>query len=156
MHGNFITRLRNFVPFILIVIVLLSFALPTPVAAQDIAISGTFYRHHFQLLPGESLSTPDIYVVVFNHDDKDLRIKLIPQAPQGVEIILAESDFLIPPGGQHKVEVGVRLSAEAIPGEYIIAVTAEVHREGEGIVITSAAQQHRLSRCLRLHAEPRR
>jgi len=142
MLCNSLRRLSILAPLTLVVIALLSFVLPMPVEAQGIAISGSFYRHHFQLLPGESLSTPDIYVMVFNHYDKDIRVKLTPQTPPGIEILLAESEFSIPAGGQRKVELGVSISPKAVPGEYVIAISADVHPEGgEGIVITGAAEQ---------------
>ena len=135
-------RLRNLVFLILIVITLLSFALPTPAEAQGLAISGTFYRQHFQLLPGETLRTPDVYLVVFNHEDKDIRVKLTTQIPPGVEIMLDQNDFPIPSGEQRKVEVGVSVSTEAVPGEYTLAITAEVQpAEGKGIMIAGAAEQ---------------
>jgi len=137
-----IGRLRNPALLILIVITLLSFALAVPAEAQGLAISGTFYRQHFQLLPGETLRTPDIYIVVFNHEDKDIRVKLTTQTPPGVEIMLDQSYFPIPPGEQQKVEVGVSTSSEAVPGEYVLAIAAEVQSaEGEGITIAGAAEQ---------------
>ncbi len=125
----------------LLVIVLLSFVLPTPVNAQGIAISGSFYRQHFMLNPGESLNTPEIYVVVFNHETNDIRVILTPQAPSGVNIYLQESDFIIPSGGNHQIEVGVEVSPEAVPGEYILTITAEIQQDGEGIVVVGAVQQ---------------
>jgi len=139
---SIIKRLRNLVFPIIIAITLLSFALPIPAEAQGLAISGTFYRQHFQLLPGETLHTPEIYLVVFNHNDKDIRVKLITQTPPGVEIMLDRSSFPIPPGEQRKVEVGVSISTEAVPGEYLLAIAAEIQpAEGEGITIAGTAEQ---------------
>jgi hypothetical protein len=137
-----IKRLRNLVFLLLIVITTLSFAFPTPVEAQGLAISGNFYRQHFQLLPGETLRTPDIYLVVFNHEDEDIRVKLTTQTPPGVEILLDQSSFPIPLGEHKKVEVGVKISTEAVPGEYLLSIAAEVQpTEGDGITIAGAAEQ---------------
>ncbi|MFC2002108.1 hypothetical protein ACFLUZ_06390 [Chloroflexota bacterium] len=137
-----VVRLRSLVYPIIVAITLLSFALPTPVAARGLAISGTFYRQHFQLFPGETLRTPDIYLVVFNREDEDIRVKLTTQAPPGVEIMLDQSYFPIPPGEQRKIEVGVSIGTEAVPGEYLLAIGAEIQpAEGEGITIVGAAEQ---------------
>lgn len=139
---SIIKRQRNLVFLILILITLLGFACPLPAAAQGLAISGTFYRQHFQLLPGENVSTPDIYLVVFNHNDDDIMVELTTQTPHEVEIMLGQSYFPIPAGEQQKVEVGVSVSNEAVPGEYLLTITAEVRpAKGEGIVIAGAVEQ---------------
>ena len=125
-------------------VILTSFVVPVVAAEnhQGIAISGTFYRQHFRMLPGESLLTPDIYVVVFNrYEDEDIKVKLIPQAPSEVKLVFEESDFLIPAGGERKIKVGVDVGSQVVPGDYVLTITAEIQREGEGIVITGAAQQ---------------
>lgn len=125
------------------VLIWTSLVLPVTAEAQGgVAISGSFYRHHFQMLAGESLVTPNIYVMIFNQDSREANIKLTSQAPAGVEIILSSgTEFSIPPKGERKAEVGVRISPQAIPGEYNLVITAEVKKGGEGIVINSAAQQ---------------
>ncbi len=129
----------------LITLIILSF--PGRVFAGDsgtsIAISGTFYRQHFKLMPGESLQTPDIYVVVFNQGQEEVAVKLVPVAPTGVQILLAKTSFRIPAGKEAKVNVGVKVDQEAVPGNYLVVITAEIQHSssGEGITITGAAQQ---------------
>jgi len=122
--------------------VALSLLFTAPVQAGGIGISGTFSGQHFQLVPGESLSTPDIYVVVFNNSDSEMQVKLTPGTPSGVELILSTVDFLLPPGSQQRIEVGVAVGPEAAPGEYTLTLTAEAcrEREEEGIILTGAAQ----------------
>ena len=116
--------------------------LTKPVTAQGIAISGSFYRHHFQLVPGETISTPDIYVVIFNNGEESVNVRLISKTPPGVELLLTLSEFSIPSKGNRRIQVGVRVSTEATPGEYEISVGAEIiPEEGRGVVITSAAEQ---------------
>jgi hypothetical protein len=137
-----VKRRRNLVFLTLLVIAMLSLALPAPVAAQGLAISGTFYRQHFQLLPGETLRKPDIYLLVFNHEDEDIRVKLTTRTPPGVAIMLDQSNFAIPSGEHRKVEVGVSISTGAVPGDYVLAVLVEVQpTEGEGVTIAGAAEQ---------------
>lgn len=122
------------------IIVLLSLLPVSPVQAGGMGISGTFSGQHFQLIPGESLSTPDIYVVVFNNTDSDMVVKLVSQTPSGVELILSTTDFMLSSGSQQRIEVGIAVSGEAVPGEYILTLTAEASPEGEGIKLAGAAQ----------------
>ncbi len=132
---------RCLAPLILIV---LGLSLLLPAVAQaggGIAISGSFYRQHFRLLPGESLSTPDIYVEVFNNSDSPMRVGMSTQVPPGVELTLSITEFQLPPGGQQRVEVGITVSPEAVPGEYVVAITADSYPEGEGFVLAGAAKQ---------------
>ena len=125
---------------LILIIVALSLVFTAPVQAGGIGISGTFSGQHFQLVPGESQSTPDIYVVVFNNTDSDMRVKLTPETPFGVELILPMMDFLPASGSQQRIEVGVTVSPEAAPGEYTLTLTAEACPEGEGIKLAGAAQ----------------
>jgi hypothetical protein len=125
----------------ILIVALLGFAFPIPVKAQGIALSGDFYRQHFELIPGQSLTTPDIYVVVFNHGEQNLRVKLTTHAPLGVELILPTTDFTLPPGENRQLEVGINVGPQVGPGEYDLILTVEAYREGEGIKLTGAAQQ---------------
>lgn len=132
---------RCLAPLILIVLAL---SLLLPALAQaggGIAISGNFYRQHFRLFPGESLSGPDIYLQVFNNSDTAMRVGISTQVPPGVELILSIMEFQLPPGGQQRVEVGIALSPEAVPGEYVLGITADSYPEGEGIMLAAAAKQ---------------
>ena len=125
-------------------VMMLSLFLPAPVQAEGgIAISGNFYRQNFRLFPGESLTSPDIYVQVFNNSDIDMQVSISNQAPPGVEIILSPIDFTLPPGGQQKVAFAIEVSPEAIPGEYEVGITADSHPEAEeeGFRLAGAAQQ---------------
>jgi len=122
-------------------IALLSLLLVSPVQAGGMAISGTFSGQHFQLIRGENLSTPDVYVVVFNNTDSDMQVKLIAETPSGVELILSTTDFVLLSGSQERIEVGVAVSDEAAPGQYTLTLTAEACATGEGIKLGAAAQQ---------------
>ena len=134
-------RWARYLAHLIPIILVLSLVLSTPVQAGGIGISGTFSGQHFQLTRGESLSTPDIYVVVFNNSDDDMQVKLTPQTPSGVELILSTTDFLLSSGAQQRIEVGVAVSpAEAVAGDYTLTLTAEAYREGEGVILTGAAQ----------------
>jgi len=125
----------------ILIVALLGFAFPVTVKAQGLAISGNFYRQHFELIPGQSLTTPEIYVVVFNHGEDDLRVKLTTQVPIGVELVLPTTDFTLAPGENRQLEVGVNVGLQVPPGDYDLILTAEAFREGEGIKLTGAAQQ---------------
>lgn len=121
---------------------LVSFAFPTPVLAEGgIAISGSFYRQHFQLIPGESISNPDINIVVFNNYEETINVKLTTETPPGVTIDFTQAEFVIPPDSNITVMVGVSVGMEVVPGDYKILVSASVvPKPGSGIAIASAAE----------------
>jgi hypothetical protein len=124
------------------VLSLISFASPTTVRAEGgIAISGSFYRQHFQLTPGESISNPDINIVVFNNYDETIDIKLSTETPPGVTIDFAQDEFTIAPHSNITIITGVSVGTEVIPGDYKILVSASVvPNAGTGITIASAAE----------------
>ncbi|MCX7912054.1 MAG: hypothetical protein N2506_03725 [Dehalococcoidales bacterium] len=126
-----------------IVLLLVPGIFPAPVHAQGgVAISGSFYHHHFMMLPGETFTTPDVYVIIFNHYEEEIRVRMTTIAPEGVEVRLAEVEFNIPPGGSHTLDVTVSVGADAVPGEYEISVSADVlPAVGSGIAVVGAAQQ---------------
>jgi type 1 fimbria pilin len=123
-----------------------SLLMAPPARAGGFAMSGSFYRQDFEIPVGTTLSTPDIYVVVFNNSDEDFNIKMTTEAPTGVELMLSEKDFPLKAGEQNKVEIGVNVSDAAVPGKYTLKVTAEAHKEGTGIqLLGSAAQTAKLT-----------
>jgi len=129
---------------VLIPLVLLaSLFIPALAEAQGgIAISGSFYRQPLEIPQGCSVSGPSIYVVVFNNGNEELGVRMTTDTPTGVNITLSEDDFTIPAGGQHKVMIGVKVSEDAVPGEYEIGVTAQSYKEGvTGIQLMGAAGQ---------------
>lgn len=129
---------------VLIPLVLLaSLFIPALAEAQGgIAISGSFYRQPLEIPQGCSVSGPSIYVVVFNNGNEELGVRMTTDTPTGVNITLSEDDFTIPVGGQHKVMIGVKVSEDAVPGEYEIGVIAQSYKEGvTGIQLMGAAGQ---------------
>ena len=111
-----------------------------PVLAQGVGLSGNFYRQHFELSPGET-SSGDVYVLVSNPTSSPVRVKMVTEAPLGVELLLEQDDFALDPEGEQKVNVTVEVGSNAAPGEYTITVSAEAYREGTGIKITGGGQQ---------------
>lgn len=120
----------------------ISLLLPPVATAQGgLALSGSFYRQEFKLPQGASIETPDVYVVVFNNTGSDLTVRMVTDAPAGVELVLSESEFRLATGGQKMVTIGVRVSDAAVPGEYQLRVTAEAQKAGTGIKLLGAAGQ---------------
>lgn len=134
-----VIRFALLIPLLLLVCPLLA----APAQAQGgIALSGSFYRQSFEISQGSSVSAPSVYVVVFNQGEEDLQIKMMWEAPLGVDIILSHNEFTLNPGGQQKVLIGVDVAQSAVPGEYEIAVTAESYKEGvSGIQLVGAVSQ---------------
>ncbi|OGN95341.1 MAG: hypothetical protein A2Y89_02270 [Chloroflexi bacterium RBG_13_51_18] len=114
-----------------------------PVQAQGgFAMSGSFYAQKLELPQGTILRTPDIYVVIFNNSAEDINVKMTTRAPLGVTIVLSEYDFPLSANSQKKLEVGLDIGMEAVPGDYKIGITAEPYKEGgEGIQIVGGAGQ---------------
>ena len=126
----------------LILITLFSFLLtPLPVKAGGLAMSGSFYRQQFELPQGVNISSPDIYVVIFNNADDALKINMTTDAPMGVELALSEENFVLNAGEQKKVMVGVNVTEDAVPGKYELKISAEAYTEGAGIKIVGSVAQ---------------
>jgi len=125
----------------LILLLVASLFMAQPVKAGGLAMSGSFYRQEFEIPVGTSLSTPDIYVVVFNQGSDDLNISMATETPAGVELVLSATDFTLKAGEQKMIDIGVDVSQAAVPGNYTLTVTAEAHKEGTGIQLLGAAGQ---------------
>lgn len=116
--------------------------LPCSAVAQErLALSGSFFRQDFKLAQGATIDNPDVYVVVFNNGDSALNVRLTTDAPPGVELLLSETEFRLPPGEQKRVTVGVKVTEAAVPGEYQLRVSASAHSEGTGIRLVGAVGQ---------------
>jgi type 1 fimbria pilin len=118
-----------------------SLLITQPVKAGGLAMSGSFYRQEFEIPQGTSLSTPDVYVIVFNNSDNEFNVRMISETPTGVELVLSDKEFLLKAGGQQKVTISVSVSEAAVPGKYALKVTAEAYTEGVGIKLMGAAGQ---------------
>lgn len=133
-------------PLLLAALFLIGLWLGTPCpawAGSGVAISGSFSNHVFQMPQGSEVSTPGIYVVVFNSGEEEFHVKMTYETPLGVEASLSDDDFHLEAGGQKKVFIGLKVSQDAVPGEYEISVSAECQRDaqGSGIQILGAAAQ---------------
>ena len=135
-------------PFLLALIIMTMALPPQPVqAAGQIAVTGTFYSQDFEIPQGVTVANQSIYVVVFNQGDSEFTAHLTPSSPKEVELSFSKQDFLLQPGTQEKVYIGVVVGEDAVPGEYMLTVTVEGRRNGtsEGIqIITAVAQEARL------------
>ena len=102
------------------------------VLAQDSAIglSGSFYRQEYEAAQGSRLGGPSIYVTVFNQGDGPVDVNLVFEAPSGVSVIFSEESFALAPGDQKRVLVGLDVAPEALPGDYVVRVFAEVLASG--------------------------
>jgi hypothetical protein len=114
-----------------------------PVQAQGgFAMSGSFYAQKLELPQGASVRTPDIYVVIFNNGSEDINVKVTTDSPPGVTLVLSESDFPLGANCQKRLDVGIDIAMEAVPGDYELNVTAQPYKEGvEGIQIVGGASQ---------------
>src|SRR4030067_1495902 len=108
---------------------LATLSLAAPVrAAGGSAMSGSFYAQKFEMTQGSSLRAPNVYVVVFNNTDENLNVRMTTRTPLGVKLILPSYDFPLKASAQRKMEVGVEVGAEAIPGDYQVGIVAEPYK----------------------------
>lgn len=130
---------------LLLLFLVLAIFSPIPVVhAQEvgIAMAGTFSQQEFELPQGTEVSSPSVYVVVFNHTADEMKVQMLVTAPFGVEVLFDHAIFLLPPGGEQKVYITVKVTEDAVPGEYEIVVAAEATpKEGEGLKIATASAQ---------------
>ena len=131
---------RSYLAPAILVVLVLSLLLPAPVLAQGVGLSGNFYRQHFELSPGET-SSGDVYVVVSNPSGSPVRVKMVTETPAGVTLLLTQDDFTLAAGEQKRLDIGIKASSDAVPGEYTLALAAEAYREGTGIKVTGGSQQ---------------
>ena len=122
---------------------LATLSLAAPVrAAGGFAMSGSFYAQKFEMTQGSSLRAPNVYVVVFNNTDENLNVRMTTRTPLGVKLILPSYDFPLKASAQRKMEVGVEVGAEAIPGDYQVGIVAEPYKQGvSGIQVVGGAGQ---------------
>jgi type 1 fimbria pilin len=118
-----------------------SLFIPQPAKAGGLAMSGSFYRQEFEIPLGTSLSTPDVYVVVFNNGSEDFNISMSTETPTGVDLVLSAKDFTLKAGEQKRIDINIEVSDAAVPGNYSLRVTAEAHKEGTGIQLLGSAGQ---------------
>ncbi len=132
---------------LLLLLALVSAVLPgSTTHAQDgigVAMTGTFYTQVFEIPLGAEVSAPSVYVVVFNHGEEESLFNMSGEAPFGVEVVFSEDEFALPPGGQKKVFITVRVSENAVPGQYeLVARVTKVAAEVEDqVAITVAVDQ---------------
>lgn len=130
---------------LMVIIILELIFLPLSAAkAQQgggIAVSGSFYRHHFKLVPGESFSSPDVDIVIFNNYAVEIQVALSAETPQGVTLDLAGQTLSIPPNSNVSLPVKMTVDGTVVPGEYNIGLSADViPGNKEGIAIAGSAQ----------------
>jgi hypothetical protein len=123
-------------------------ALRVNVSAQGgFGVSGTFAGYHYKLVPGERIASDNIYASFFNNYSVDIDVQISYEAPQGVEFLIGQSMVSIPAGQTIRVPIGVALTLDAVPGDFVVSIFAQVLPGNvEGItVIGSAGLNARLS-----------
>jgi hypothetical protein len=125
----------------LLALATLSLAVPA-YAAGGFAMSGSFYAQEFEMTQGSTLYAPDVYVVVFNNTDEEINVRMTTRTPLGVSLVLPSYDFPLKAGTQYKMQVGVEIGKDAIPGDYQIGIVAEPYKQGmSGIRVVGGAGQ---------------
>lgn len=110
-------------------------------AEGGIAVSGSFARHNYKMVPGESIDTPHVNVVIFNNYNKDIDVKLTPRLPEGVHFHLKDDILHIPAHKNVNIPIGLTVGQLVVPGEYEIGLAADVLPDAvTGISIVGSAE----------------
>ena len=115
-----------------------------PSCIAGVAISGSFYAHDYELAQGEEISSKDVYIVVFNKEDKRVCINIEYEAPEFIEVGLSTKSCFLDPDEYERIYITLKAKEDAVPGEYKVKVIALIREVSKGDmpikVITSAAQ----------------
>jgi len=123
---------------------LVALIVAVPTCSGGVAISGTFYAHDYVLAQGEEISSKDIYVVVFNKEDKRVRVDIEYEAPEFIEVKLSSKSCFLNPDEYRRVYISLKAREDAVPGNYtvkVLAIVKEVRGDLPVKVLTSAAQE---------------
>jgi hypothetical protein len=105
---------------------------PAAADAPGLGLSGTFTWQRYEMVPGTSVSSPAVYVIVQNSGEAAFDVTMRTDSPDGVDIGLDAAGFTLEPGKSRRVEITVSVGAEVAPGEYRLGVTAEASAAAEG------------------------
>ena len=126
--------MKHLTPLILLAF-LLCLSFPAPAQAQGLGWGGSFEGQHFYLLRGET--TPEdaaIYVIVNNPSNSSITVEITtPDLPPQVELLLPTRNLTVEPGGRQELNITIKVSQEATPGDYTLIVAGKVVSGGPGI-----------------------
>jgi hypothetical protein len=128
----------------IVALIFLLALIAVPTCSAGVAISGSFYAHDYVLAQGEEISSKDIYIVVFNKEDKRVRVDVEYEAPEFIEVSLSSNSSLLDPDEYKRVYITMKAKEDAVPGNYtvkVIAIINEVKGDLPIKVLTSAAQE---------------
>ena len=149
MYRNlFKNQRKHIVFFSLLLAGFFLLAMVTNVQAQGgFGVSGTFAGYHYKLVPGEQLDSENVYATFMNNYAVPIDVQISYEAPQGVTFLIDSDVVSIPAGQTIRVPIGIALSNQAVPGDYVVTVFAQVLPGNvEGITaIGSAGLNARLS-----------
>ena len=95
---------------------------------------------------GGSVSSDDLFIVVFNFRDTESTINLSVTAPPGIEVSFTPNEtlFTLPPHGHRRIRVAVHVDPTVPPGDYTVVVQASLvlgEPRGAVQVVPGAAQK---------------
>ena len=109
-------------------------------AQGGFGVSGTFAGYHYKLVPGEQINSENVYASFVNNYEIAIDVQLSYEAPPGVDFILESTIVNIPAGGSIRVPVGILVSQDAVPGDYVVRVFAQVlPGQTQGITLVGSA-----------------
>lgn len=120
-------------------------------ASGGFAVSGNFSNYHYKMVPGETISTPDVHIIFFNNYASEIEVEISPRVTQldgspsvmgdRLEFIVESLRVTIPAFKNLSVPIGIKLDDLAPAGDYLIGLSAEIISKGlDGITITGSAE----------------
>jgi hypothetical protein len=137
--------------FITLFILTLSLSFQGVQASGGFAVSGNFSNYHYKMVPGETISTPEVHIIFFNNYATEIEVALSPRVTQldgspslmddRLEFIVESLTVIIPAYENISVPVGIKLNENAPAGDYLIGLSAEIiSKESDGITINGSAE----------------
>ena len=122
-------KFRNIAIALFLVVALFCVTM-SPVLA--LGSSGHFNNQEFILVKGETSEGQDNYVTYWNSESVVVTVRLETSTPEHVAIVMTETEFVLQPGEQKRVDVYVDVGKKAKPGEYVISINGCTVPTAEG------------------------
>lgn len=135
-----INKLR-ILSFFLLFSLIMPFVALSVKAENSFGISGTFTDYRYKMVPGESITTPDVYVMFFNNYDTEITVEYYTSGPEGVEFLFDNIPVKIPANKTVKVPISLKVDEKTVPGNYEIGVAAKViPDEVNGVILAPSTK----------------
>jgi hypothetical protein len=137
VYSKLLLLIKQFLIFGILLAILVS----VNVQAQGgFGVSGTFAGYHYKLVPGEQITSDSVYASFVNNYEVAIDVQILSEAPDGVIFVISDEIVNIPAGQSIRVPIGIRLTENAVPGDYVVRIFAQVlPGQTQGITLVGSA-----------------